>query len=34
MKATDSSQNRNIGKFHLPHVWDEVLENDPELKLK
>ena len=26
--------NRNIGKCHLPHIWDEVLFNIPELKLK
>ena len=25
--------NRNIGKFHLPHIWDEVLFNTSELKL-
>ena len=26
--------NRNLGKYHLPHVWDEVLFNTSELKLK
>ena len=26
--------NRNIGKCHLPHIWDEVLVNNTELKLK
>ena len=26
--------NRNVGKYHLPHIWDEVLFNIPELKLK
>ena len=25
---------RNVGKFHLPHIWDEVLLNISELKLK
>ena len=25
--------NRNIGKYHLPHIWDEVLYNTSELKL-
>ena len=25
--------NRNIGKYHLPHIWDEVLFNIPELRL-
>ena len=24
----------NIGKYHLPHIWDEVLNNITELKLK
>ena len=28
------SLNKNIGKFHLPHLWDEVLNNSRELKLK
>ena len=28
------SLNRNVGKYHLPHIWDEVLFNIPELKLK
>ena len=26
--------NKNIGKYHLPHIWDEVLFNISELKLK
>ena len=26
--------NKNIGKYQLPHIWDEVLCNSPELKLK
>ena len=26
--------NKNIGKYHLPHIWDEVLNNITELKLK
>ena len=30
----DPSLNRNIGKFQLPHIWDEVLVKSPELKLK
>ena len=29
-----SSCNKNIDKYHLPHVWDEVLINNIELKLK
>ena len=28
------SLNKNIGKYHLPHFWDEVLINNRELKLK
>ena len=28
------SPNRNIGKYHLLHIWDEVLLNISELKLK
>ena len=34
IRVNDPSLNRNIGKYHLPHVWDEVLFNIPELKLK
>ena len=26
--------NRNIGKFNLPHIWDRVLLNTPDLTLK
>ena len=26
--------NKNIGKYHLPHIWNEVLVNNTELKLK
>ena len=25
--------NRNIGKYQLPHIWDEVLVKSPELQL-
>ena len=32
--VNDPSLNRNMGKYHLPHVWDEVLFNTLELKLK
>ena len=31
--VNDLSLNRNVGKYHLPHVWDEVLVNISELKL-
>ena len=32
IRANDLSLNRNVGKYHLPHIWDEVLFNIPELK--
>ena len=32
--VNNPSLNRNVGKYHLPHIWDEVLYNIPELKLK
>ena len=32
--VNNQSLNRNIGKYHLPHIWDEVLFNISELKLK
>ena len=34
IRINDPSLNRNIGKFQLPHVWDEVLVKSPELKHK
>ena len=34
IRVNSSSLNRNIGKYHLPHIWDEVLFNISELKLK
>ena len=33
-RANNPSLNRNIGKYHLPHIWDEVLLNILELNLK
>ena len=27
IRANNPSLNRNIGKYHLPHIWDEVLLN-------
>ena len=33
-RVRDPSLNRNIGKYQLPHIWDEVLVKSPELKLK
>ena len=34
IRVNDSSLNRNIGKYQLPHIWVEVLVKSPELKLK
>ena len=34
IRVNNPSLNRNIGKYHLPHIWDEVLVNNTELKLK
>ena len=34
IRENNPSVNRNIGKYHLPHIWDEALLNISELKLK
>ena len=34
IRVNNPSLNRNVGKFHLPHMWDKVLFNTSELKLK
>ena len=34
IRVNDPSLNRNIGKYQLPHIWDEVLVMSPEVKLK
>ena len=34
IRVNNPPLNRNIGKYHLPHIWDEVLLNTSELKLK
>ena len=34
IKVNNPSLNKNIGKYHLPDIWDEVLFNTSELKLK
>ena len=34
IRVNNPSLNRNIGKYHLLHIWDEVLFNTSELKLK
>ena len=34
IRVNNPSLNKDIGKYHLPHIWDEVLINNIELKLK
>ena len=34
IRVNNPSLNKNIGKYHLSHIWDEVLNNISELKLK
>ena len=34
IRVNNPSLNRNIRKYHLPHIWDEVLFHNSELKLK
>ena len=34
IRVNDPSLNRNIGKFQLPQIWDELLAKSPELHLK
>ena len=34
IRVNNPSLDRNIGKYILPHIWDEVLFNTSELKLK
>ena len=34
IRVNNPSLNRNIGKYHLPHIWNEVLLNTSELKIK
>ena len=34
IRVNNPSLNRNTGKYHLPHMWDEALINNIELKLK
>ena len=30
----DTSLNRNLSKYQLPHIWDEVLQDTPSVHLK
>ena len=34
IRVNNPSLKRNIDEYHLPHIWDEVLLNNSELKLK
>ena len=34
IRVNNPSLNKNMGKYHLPHIWDEVLHNISELKLE
>ena len=34
IRVNDQSLNRNIGKYHLPHIWDKVLHKTSEEKNK
>ena len=34
IKVNDPSLNRNLGKFQIPQVWDQVLKDTPSLHLK
>ena len=34
IRVNNPSLGRNIGKYHLPHIWDEDLLNNSELRLK
>ena len=34
IRVNSPSLNKNIGKYHLLHLWDEVLINSRKLKLK
>ena len=34
IRVNNPTLNRNIGKYNLPHIWDKILFNIPELKMK
>ena len=34
IRANDLSLNRNLGKYKLLHVWDQILQDTPALQLK
>ena len=33
IRVNDPSLSRNIGKYQLPHIWDQVLQDTPTLQL-
>ena len=33
IRVNNTTLNRNVGKYNLPHIWDKVLFTTPELKL-
>ena len=33
IRVNNPTLNNNVGKFNLPHIWDRVLINTPDLKL-
>ena len=33
IRVNNPSLNKNIGKYHLPHIWDDTLFNTSEFKL-
>ena len=34
IRVNNPTLNRNIGKYNLPHIWDNLLFSIPELKMK
>ena len=32
--VNDSSLNRDLGKYQLPHIWDNILQDTPALQVK
>ena len=34
IRFNNTSLNRNIGKYSMPHIWDKVQFSIPELKTK
>ena len=34
IRVNNPTLNKNIGKYNLPHIWDKILFDIPELKMK